>query len=296
MAGDWLKLNFGLWDHRCVRSVAHTLALDVDTVVGKLARLWAWAQTQTMNGKVTPCSTMIVDQVARLDGFSDALRKAGWLEIGEDYVVFVRWGDHNSDGAKRRAQTAKRVSRSRNARVTLALRSQRNKSAPREEQEQEQEQSRARQREEIEIKAKQGGANHEAEASPLRLASQGHADTPCCTNAGASGLSGGSESKTQQRGDKRECEQSPLRSALLGVGLTMTEADVVLWHPKYDEQAVRRAIAEMADMRARGRPAKNPKRFLLTQAGMEQSAKSKHASAVRRVMADAARLREGAKG
>jgi len=108
MAGDWLKCNFDLWDHRCVQGIAHALSLDADTVVGKLMRIWAWAQKQTANGRVEPCTVPIIDATARQEGFARALQSVGWLEIGEGWVKFLRWEKHNGNSAKRRLKESSR--------------------------------------------------------------------------------------------------------------------------------------------------------------------------------------------
>lgn len=103
MAGDWLKCNFGLRNHRCVMYVASATGLDQDHVVGKLMRLWEWAQTQTETGKVRPCNIQMVDSIVGSEGFGKALAESEWIEVGDGWVRFTRWDEHNSKGAKERA-------------------------------------------------------------------------------------------------------------------------------------------------------------------------------------------------
>lgn len=111
MAGDWLKLNYDLWEHRCTQHIVHETGLDEDSVVGKLARVWKWAQQQTTNGTVKPCSARMINSIARHEKFAEAMQSAGWLDIGDGFVKFTRWDQHNSKGAKQRALDQRRARR-----------------------------------------------------------------------------------------------------------------------------------------------------------------------------------------
>ena len=70
-------------------------------------------------------------------------------------------------------------------------------------------------------------------------------------------------------------EASPIRIELVRAGVSDEQADVILTHPKFEEQRVRFVLAQM---RASRTPIKHPHRYVLTQAGMELGAKTKHAS------------------
>jgi hypothetical protein len=113
MAGDWIKLRVGLPDDPAVVSISNDLGLDQDTVVGKLARLWAWANVQSRNGNAPGVTDSWVDSYVRAPGFAKALAKAGWLIINSDGIRFPKFDRHNSQSAKRRALGKERTDRNR---------------------------------------------------------------------------------------------------------------------------------------------------------------------------------------
>lgn len=122
MAGDWLKMRHDLADDPSVIRVASDLAIDEDLVIGKLFRLWSWADRHTTDGEAEGIGQDWVDRLTRCEGFGAALERAGWLEKKTGGLCFPRFHRHCSDTAKTRALTAQRVKRSRNARsVTQAL-------------------------------------------------------------------------------------------------------------------------------------------------------------------------------
>ena len=122
MAGDWLKMRHDLADDPAVIRVAADLSIDEDMVIGKLFRLWSWADRHTTDGEAEGIGQAWVDRLTRCEGFGAALERAGWLEKKTGGLCFPRFHRHCSDTAKARALTAQRVKRSRNgASVTQAL-------------------------------------------------------------------------------------------------------------------------------------------------------------------------------
>lgn len=113
MAGDWTKMRDDLGDDPAVFSVAKHLEIDVDTVVGKLLRVWSWAGKHTLNGRIIGANRALVDQVARMTSFAESLEVNGWLSFDEYGCTFPKWNRHNSKSAKRRALEQRRKSASR---------------------------------------------------------------------------------------------------------------------------------------------------------------------------------------
>ena len=75
MAGDWIKMRCDLATDPAVIQIASDLNLDEDTVVGKLHRLWSWANQQTKNGNA--CVTHVfVNRFLRTEGFAEAMARA----------------------------------------------------------------------------------------------------------------------------------------------------------------------------------------------------------------------------
>ena len=115
MAGDWLKMRHDLADDPAVIRLASVLQLDEDAVIGKLFRLWSWADRHSRNGEVDGVDLAWVDRLCRRDGYGAALVRVGWLvETGEG-LSFPRFDRHCSDTAKTRALGKNRAESHRNA-------------------------------------------------------------------------------------------------------------------------------------------------------------------------------------
>lgn len=117
MSGNWIALDHATPEKPEVFVMAERLKIDPDAVVGKLARLWIWADQQTYDGSSGLLCKLLVDRKAGVDGFADAMHAAGWLEVSEDgSLTFPRFGDHNGDTAKKRLKANQRQQRSRMSR------------------------------------------------------------------------------------------------------------------------------------------------------------------------------------
>lgn len=117
MAGDWIKMRTDLATDPAVIAIADDTGLDEDSVVGKLHRLWSWADQQTEDGNARGnakgnargVTEKWIDRYLGAQGFARAMASAGWLEIYDDGIVFPDFQKHNGQTGKRRALTAKRV-------------------------------------------------------------------------------------------------------------------------------------------------------------------------------------------
>lgn len=123
MAGNWLKVEVGLPEKAEVWEMAMTLGVDPDLVVGKLIKVWRWFDEHTEDGNAKSVTYFLIDHVAGLAGFGEAMSFAGWLvQSGKD-LVLPNFGYHNGQTAKNRALTAKRVAEHKakngNAKVTV---------------------------------------------------------------------------------------------------------------------------------------------------------------------------------
>tara|TARA_R110000824_G_scaffold15044_7_gene63630 strand:- start:5068 stop:6183 length:1116 start_codon:yes stop_codon:yes gene_type:complete len=131
MAGEWIKFESVTPDKPEVYQLAEILGIDPDSVVGKLVRVWVWADQQTIDGNARGVTRALLDRLTSAGGFADALIAVGWLLEVEGGLTFPRFDEHNGKTAKARALGAKRASKSR------ASRSERDASAttasPREE-------------------------------------------------------------------------------------------------------------------------------------------------------------------
>jgi len=113
MARNWIKIETVTCDKPEVCVVATQLKVDPDMVVGKLVRLWSWAEVNRINGNEMNVTFEFIDKLVGKRGFATALAKAGWLREVGDKLQFPNFGRHNGPNGKGRALTAQRVSRHR---------------------------------------------------------------------------------------------------------------------------------------------------------------------------------------
>jgi hypothetical protein len=122
MACDWIPLRIDLIEDPAVISIAAALSMDEFAVVGRLHHLWGWANRQLENGNATGVTELWIDRYVSATGFAQAMLNAGWLHQRNGGVEFPKFDRWNSQGAKRRILTSRRVSNFRNGTsVTKAL-------------------------------------------------------------------------------------------------------------------------------------------------------------------------------
>jgi hypothetical protein len=115
MAGDWIKMRINLDSDPRVIEIASELKIPELHVVGCLWKVWAWADSHTLDGNAIRVTDVTLDRFTCVTGFCDALRKVGWLEGRGNSLSFPRFAEHNGQTAKKRAETKVRVTKHRNA-------------------------------------------------------------------------------------------------------------------------------------------------------------------------------------
>lgn len=115
MAGDWLKVEKDTPRKPEILAIAAQLKIHPDEVFGKCFRLWSWADSQTADGAIRGVTVGLLDDMAGLPGFAQAMLHVGWLLQRSGFLEFPRFDRHMGENAKRRAMTAKRVARHTNA-------------------------------------------------------------------------------------------------------------------------------------------------------------------------------------
>jgi hypothetical protein len=118
MAGDWIKIEVTTPDKPEVHQIAEQLGIDPDAVLGKLIRVWAWADQQTFDGNAVGVTRSLLDRLTGVAGFAESMVSTGWLINENGSLMFPHFGRHNGKTAKTRALTRKRVQEHRNANVT----------------------------------------------------------------------------------------------------------------------------------------------------------------------------------
>lgn len=113
MRRPWIKIEICTPDKPEICSLATQLRMDDDAVVGKLVRLWSWAELNRIDPNDLGVTKEFIDKIVGRKGFALALEKTGWLIEKEGKLSFRNFKRHNSPVAQNKALTAKRVARHR---------------------------------------------------------------------------------------------------------------------------------------------------------------------------------------
>ncbi|MCB1276465.1 hypothetical protein [Prosthecobacter sp.] len=113
MRRPWIKIETCTPDKPEICSIATQLRMDPDTVVGKLVRLWSWAELNRITPSDLGVTHEFLDKLVGRKGFAKALEQAGWLVETDGKLSFRNFQRHNHPVAHSRALTAKRVARHR---------------------------------------------------------------------------------------------------------------------------------------------------------------------------------------
>jgi len=126
MAGDWIKMRVDLASDPAVIRIRRATGLDADSVVGKLHRIWGWADLHTRDGEAPGIDVEWVDELVGVPGFGAAMVAAGWLAEDHAGIRFANFDRHNGKSAKVRALGKTRMERVRCATSATESEQQRN--------------------------------------------------------------------------------------------------------------------------------------------------------------------------
>jgi len=118
MAGDWIKMRCNLDTDPAVFQMAAALQMDELAVVGRLWKVWAWADQHIADCNAVSVTANVLDRITTTPGFAEAMRKVGWLEGRDGDLSFPHFDRHNGQTAKKRALTKNRVEKTRDDSVT----------------------------------------------------------------------------------------------------------------------------------------------------------------------------------
>jgi hypothetical protein len=114
VAGDWIPMRLDLAEDPAVIAAAAATGLDEFAVVGRLHRLWAWANKHTADGNARAVTPEWVDRYTCAPGLAKSLIESAWLVVAKEGLVFPNFDRWNSQSAKTRVLGTKRVQRHRN--------------------------------------------------------------------------------------------------------------------------------------------------------------------------------------
>ncbi|MGX4910991.1 DnaT-like ssDNA-binding domain-containing protein [Enterobacter chengduensis] len=151
MASSWIKVEVITPDKPEIFQIAELLNIDPDAVLGKLVRIWAWADQQTIDGNAGSVTKGVLDRLAFITGFADALITVGWLAYVDEKLVLPNFERHNGESSKKRALTNRRVAEHRKRETQSVTRAALQKELPEEEEEEDINKTPLSAREEIQI-------------------------------------------------------------------------------------------------------------------------------------------------
>lgn len=272
---EWIKARITLHQDPIVVKQAAALGRTAYEIAYAWIVVWGWARSHTADGFVRDVDQTTVDAVVGIPGFATSAGR--WMEFSPQGVTFPKWEEHNSKGARERAQANVRqqaarqsgpdddtteVSNPCHAHVTL----DRDKSVTRAEQ------SRAEQSRITKDKTKQS----KAQASP-------RSDLPSAEDCSAP--------------LRQAFTPNDALSRLLGAGIDRVEAEgmvasAVTSHPQDGLARLIKGVSQLAARQGKGRPVASPKQYVLVAGELAKSAKVKHAEARSKASAQVAQLRQ----
>lgn len=113
MAGDWIKMRVDLADDPAVIGMASYLKMDEYEIIGRLHKLWSWADKHSTDGFVPHITQKWIDKHLEKSGFSSQMASVGWLVFDATGVTFPNFERHNGKSAKSRAENTERARLSR---------------------------------------------------------------------------------------------------------------------------------------------------------------------------------------
>ncbi|NBM89005.1 hypothetical protein GWI78_03590 [Proteus sp. G2658] len=137
MASSWIKVEVITPDKPEIYQIAEILNIDPDAVLGKLIRVWSWADLQTLDGNAGSVTKSVIDRITFISGFADALITVGWMKNDNGKLVLPNFDRHNGESSKKRALTNRRVAEHREKKKKKVTQSPLQKTLPEEEEEEE---------------------------------------------------------------------------------------------------------------------------------------------------------------
>lgn len=114
MSDSWIKICKNTPEKMEVLEMSMILGIeDVDSIVGKLVRVWSWIDSNVTDGVLPKTGSLLIDRMTGQKGFTNALASVGWLEKDDDYYIVSNFERHLGNGAKKRQQAAERKRKQR---------------------------------------------------------------------------------------------------------------------------------------------------------------------------------------
>ena len=113
MAGDWFKVEVTKPNKLEISEIAYTLGVSKHEALGMFTEYLSWLNQHCEDGTLPLSSIKFIDNMTDNIGFCDALASVGWMVIHDNYLEIAKYDRHNGENAKKRAETNRRVAKSR---------------------------------------------------------------------------------------------------------------------------------------------------------------------------------------
>lgn len=116
----WFAVDCNIYTHRKVLALAQLLSIDVDTLVGKLGRLWAWAMLAgSETGEMPHMPEQEIADIMRwkkpAKKLVTAMIQCGLLEEVDGTIFIHDWTELNGGLAERKRKERERKFRGNSA-------------------------------------------------------------------------------------------------------------------------------------------------------------------------------------
>ncbi len=107
----WIAYDKLLPEKPEISKIMTILNISREQAVMGCLRVWSWADDHTVNGATSMITLADLDHAARINGFGEAMRDAGWVLFDGQSMIFPNYERWNLRTARRRRLTAERVAR-----------------------------------------------------------------------------------------------------------------------------------------------------------------------------------------
>jgi hypothetical protein len=108
MAGDYVMVEHATKGKPEVLHIATELNIHPCFAFGLCITAWMWFDEQTEDGRALRATEKMLDSVVAFDGFSHALRNAGWLQVRDGSLEIPNFDRLMGESAKKRAKNTRR--------------------------------------------------------------------------------------------------------------------------------------------------------------------------------------------
>lgn len=109
----WFAIDCNLFTHPKILGLSSSLNIDVDTLVGKLGRLWAWAKlSENEDGHIGHLPDQEIADIMRwkkkAGTLVDALVEHGFLDVCEGGKILHGWAELNGEFTRKKRKDSER--------------------------------------------------------------------------------------------------------------------------------------------------------------------------------------------